>query len=137
MSGLSTRISGNMTLGATGVPTYLITVKDITVIGNLIFLNDPNNTLGHTFTNCEFQSGLTFPTTTGTGTISFFDCKFSGSSSILVNNLTIFINFTRCTFNGQTITNTLNTANQEGLTFRNCMMLASLKFRKLYKVWIE
>ena len=109
------RISGNMTFGIAGVPTYDISVKDAVVLGNLTFITDVNyHALNHYFSGCEFQGSITFPTlTTPNGLfITFEDCLFRGSSPFTFYNITNVITFTRCQFNAQTISNGLSTANK-------------------------
>ena len=129
LSGLSTRISGDMVLGTTDDPTYLITVRDIIVLGYLEFMTDTGlNYLDHHFKNCEFQGAIAFPavSTTGSFGITFEDCSFTGSSAITFYNILNPITFTQCTFNGQSITNNLSTANKSNLIFRDCKKLPTL-----------
>ena len=58
------------------------------------------------------------------GWIYFFDCTFN--SAFTISDLQCPIVFTRCNFQGYTITNNLAPANTQYLTFRDCTGLSTL-----------
>ena len=52
----STTLTGDITIGASGVFTLRVKMKDIRIYGNLTFFNDAvNQGLKNTFYNCEFN----------------------------------------------------------------------------------
>lgn len=116
----STLITGNVTIGATGIPTTRIKLKDLLITGNLVFFSDATNQQLRTYvSNCEITGSITFPTLAVASTwIYFFDCSFSGSTAITIPNMSYGIVFTRCNFNGQAITSSV--VSGALLTFREC-----------------
>ena len=78
LSGVQTRLSGNMLFGVASIKTQDISVNNIDVLGSLTFLTDTTHYLGHYFANCVFQGAITFPTTSVSGSngITFEDCSF-------------------------------------------------------------
>ena len=116
----TTLITGNVTIGATGIPTTRIKLKDLLIIGNLTFFSDATNQqLRINVSNCEITGSITFPALAVASTwIYFFDCSFSGSTAITIPNMSYGIVFTRCNFNGQAITSSV--VSGALLTFREC-----------------
>jgi len=131
-----TQITGNITFGSSTSavsPQTRIRLKDLKIIGNLIFTNDSVYQELRTYIdNCDISGTITFPTsvvnTSGLG-IFFTNCSFSGSNNPLttIPNQTLYtIYFTDCTFNSQPITNNLTVGNFSRLIFTNCSILPSL-----------
>jgi hypothetical protein len=130
-----TQIVGNFNIGSTLASSIQtrIRLKDLKIIGNLVFNNDAVYQQLRTYIdNCDISGTITFPTsvvnTSGLG-IYFTNCSFSGSNNPLCtipNQALYTIYFTDCTFNSQPITNNLSAGNFSRLIFTNCSILPSL-----------
>ena len=125
----TTQITGNLTIGSSGFLSTRVRVSHMKFLGNLIFDNSSNQQLRTYFYNCDWNGTVTFPTSAAAGTngtsIYFIDCSFSGSSTITIPNQNFYtIFFTRCSFIGQTISNSLT--NPTKLIFSDCSGLPSL-----------
>ena len=127
----TTQITGNLTIGATGLTSTRVRVQHMKFVGNLSFFNSlTQQELRTYFYNCDWSGTITFPTQTITATglaIYFTDCTFSGASAITIPNQSLYtIFFTRCSFVGQTITNNLTAGNFSKLIFTDCSGLPTL-----------
>jgi hypothetical protein len=124
----TTTITGNTLIGSNSLASTRIKIKDIKFIGNFEFISSSFNELRTNISNCEITGTLTFPTTSAainTIWIYFFDCDFGGTVTI-PNQPNYGIVFTRCNFNGQTITNNLTLINTPKLVFRECTGFTTL-----------
>ena len=127
----TTQITGNLTIGSASFISTRVRVSHMKFVGNLIFDNSTNQQLRTYFYNCDWNGTITFPTSAATGTNGtqiFFDgCSFSGASTIVIPNQSLYtIFFTRCAFIGQTITNNQVIGNTTKLVFTDCSYLPTL-----------
>ena len=114
----TTLITGSITIGSFPYDSTRIELVNLQISGNLTFDNSYTyQYLRHTFSNCEILGSLILPfATVAGGWMYFFDCTFN--SAITFNDIPNPIVFTRCNFQGYTITNNLTSANAQYLTYR-------------------